>query len=330
MNTNTKFDLIDVKKCLVAIFMLCLPFGVPTVAQAQDVTIADWNFPGGRASAYTVRSIIEHVLGYQVEMTSASAAPVVWQTLDRGKGEIDIHTEVWLPNQGGLVDTFVNQKKSVELSERTWDAVQGYCVTPAAIEAGVTNVFDLSNPSKAALFDSNGDGKGEIWLGPEGWQSTNIERVRARDYGFSEFFELQSTDEAVATASLDKAFKNGDPWVGYCYGPHHNFNIFKLKLLDEPAHDPSKFVVVQPNDDPDWYSKSSVSSAYEDTNIRIGFSKNLRKEKPALVSLLENIQFNTQMINEMSYEIAINGKSPKDVADEWVSKNSDLVNSWLQ
>src|SRR5690606_4775598 len=102
-----------------------------------------------------------------------------------------------------------------------------YCVTKAtADEHGIKDVIDLSNPDNAVLFDTNGDGKGEIWIGASGWQSTNIETVRARDYGFADFFDLQTTEEAGATASLDNAVKSGKPWVGYCYSPHQNFALY--------------------------------------------------------------------------------------------------------
>jgi glycine betaine/proline transport system substrate-binding protein len=296
---------------------------------AQDAKVVDWNFPGGRASAFLVSAIADHALGSHVEIAPPLAVPVLWEALDRGDGEVDIHTEVWLPNQGGLVDTYVKEKGSVVLSDLSWQGVQGYCVTPAAIEQGITSVFDLSNPENAELFDTNGDGKGEIWVGSEGWQSTNIERVRARDYGIEEFFELQSAEESVAVASLDRAFKAGKPWVGYCYGPHHNFTLYNLTLLDEPAHDPDKFVMVQPNADPDWYNLSKVASAYPELTIRIGYVKDLKDKQPSLMQLLENIQLNADDINAFSYELMVNGRDPAEVAQEWVEANSDLIKSWV-
>ena len=298
-------------------------------AAAQDAKVVDWNFPGGRASAFLVSAIADHALGLNVELAPPLAVPVLWEALDRADGEVDIHTEVWMPNQGGLVASYVDEKGSVVLSERPWMGVQGYCVTPAAIEQGITSVFDLSNPDNALLFDSNGDGMGEIWIGSEGWQSTNIERIRARDYGIEEFFELQAAEESVATASLDRAFKADRAWVGYCYGPHHNFTLYNLSLLDEPAHDPDKFVMVQPNADPDWYNLSSVSSAYPETTIRIGYVAALEERQPALVQLLQNIQLSADDINAFAYELIVNERDPVEIASEWVEANSETVQSWV-
>ena len=36
----------------------------------------------------------------------------------------------------------------------------------------------------AANFDTDGDGMGEIWIGAAGWASTNIEKIRAKSYGY--------------------------------------------------------------------------------------------------------------------------------------------------
>jgi glycine betaine/proline transport system substrate-binding protein len=301
---------------------------MPAAALAADVVIPDPNYPSGRATAYLVKEAIEEALGLQVEMLNTTAVPVIWEAMSRGKGEIDIWTEAWVPNQQGLVDQYVESDGTVRLSDQSFEAVQGYCVTRAAVDGGVTSVFDLANPENAALFDTDGDGLGEIWIGPQGWQSTNIEQVRARDYGFADFFELQSTDEAVATAGLDAAEKAGKPWVGYCYGPHHNFAMHDLTLLEEPAHDPAKFVVVQPNEDPDWMGKSTVASAYADTRVHIAWSKTLADRHPQLVELLDNIEIDPEDVNRWSHEI-VQGRDPAEVVSEWVAANPDKIAAWM-
>lgn len=298
-------------------------------AMAADVVIPDPNYASGRATAHAVKAVIEETLGLEVEMLSTTAVPVIWEAMSRGKGEVDIWTEAWIPNQQGLVDRYVEDEGTVRLSEQSFEAIQGYCVPTATAEKhGVTSVFDLANPETAALFDTDGDGKGEIWIGPQGWQSTNIEKVRARDYGFGDFFELQSTDEAVATAGLDAAAKAGKPWVGYCYGPHQNFAIYDLTILKEPPHDPAKFVVVQPGDDPNWMAKSKVASAYADTRVHIAWSASLADRQPHLVSLLKQIEIDADDVNTWSYEI-VNGRDPDDVAKEWVKANPDLIADWM-
>lgn len=301
----------------------------PVSAQAVDVVIPDPNYISGRTTAFAVKAIIEEALGLEVEMVTTTAVPVIFEAMARGNGEIDIWTETWLPNQSGMVAKYVDEDKTVTMSDKSFEALNGYCVTKVTVEEfGIKSVFDLANPENAALFDTNGDGKGEIWIGPQGWQSTNTETVRARDYGFADFFELQSTDEAVATAGLDRAAKAGKPWVGYCYGPHQNFAIYEIVMLEEPPHDPENFVMVQPTEDPDWMAKSRVASAYADTSVHITWSSSLSERQPELVNLLKNIQLSADDVNAWSLAV-VNGEDPEAVTQAWVKANPDLIASWM-
>ncbi|MCB1882934.1 MAG: hypothetical protein KDG89_02885 [Geminicoccaceae bacterium] len=306
---------------------LALTF-LPLSAWAADVVIPDPNYASGRATAYATKAIVEDALGLEVEMLPTTAVPVIFEAMSRGKGEIDVWTETWLPNQSGPVDKYVKGDGTVVLGEKSFPAKQGYCVTRAAYDAGVKTVFDLANPKNAALFDTDGDGKGEIWIGAQGWQSTNTETIRARDYGFADFFELQSTDEAVATAGLDAAAKADKPWVGYCYSPHQNFAIYDLTFLEEPPYNPADFVMVQPAEDPAWKEKSHVASAYADTTVHFSWAKSLEERQPQLVALLKNIQFSADDVNTWSLDI-VNGGDPDTIARDWVAAHPDLMAQWM-
>ena len=136
--------------------------------------------------------------------------------------------------------------------------------------------------------------------------------------------------EAVATASLDKAAKADKPWVGYCYGPHQNSALYELVILEEPKHDPSKFKMVQPDADAGWFEKSSVSSAYAETNVHIAYNAKLSERQPTLAKLLENVRFDSDLISKWSYEIAVNKPEPADVAKEWVKANMGTITGWMK
>ena len=111
----------------------------------------------------------------------------------------------------------------------------------------------------AKHFDTNGDGRGEIWIGASGWASTNIEKIRAKSYGYDETMELVEMDETLAMANLDAAVAKDADHVLFCYTPHHVFALHDLVILEEPAYDASKWMVIQPTDDPQWLEKSGRS-----------------------------------------------------------------------
>jgi len=299
-------------------------------AFAADVTMPDPNYATATAVMNVIKAAAEQELGLQVSTVTTTAVPVIWEAMDRNKGEVDVWPDTWLPNQQGLVDKYVKQKGTVKLAKNSYEARQGYCVTKVTVDKyGIKNVSDLANPDNAKLFDRDGDGKGNIWIGAPGWQSTNIEKVRARDYGFADFFNLETTDEAISNATLDRAAKENKPWVGYCYGPHQNFARYDLAFLEEPKYDPAKFVVVQANDDPQWYEKSKIASAYAETTVHITYAASLAERQPDLVAALERIKFNPDDISKWASAIVVDKKAADAVAKDWIKANPDVVGKWF-
>ncbi|MGV3549263.1 ABC transporter substrate-binding protein [Rhizobium sp.] len=318
----------SIVRTLVITSTILAGFGLGT-AVAQPITVADPGYATAQGTAYVVKLLLEEQLGQQVEAVKSSSVPVIWEALNRGTGEIDIWTDVWLPNQKSFVDQYAGADGKVKLAPAFYAGTQGYCTTrDVADKNDINSVFDLADPAKAALFSTDGKGKGRIWLGAAGWLSTNIETVRARDYGFADFFDLQTTDEAVATADLDAAVKAGKGWIGYCYGPHQNFARYDLKVLEEPKHDEANWKFVEPSD-PNWLEKSSIKSAYKDAEIHIAYSKTLAEKAPEVAAVLDKVTFTTDAVSKLAFAIAVEGKTPEDAAREWLAANPELVASWI-
>ncbi|CAK7259394.1 MULTISPECIES: glycine betaine ABC transporter substrate-binding protein [unclassified Shinella] len=300
----------------------------PALAQANPITIADPGYATAQGTAYVVKVLLEEQLGKEVEAVKAGSVPVIWEALNRNGGEIDIWTDVWLPNQQALVDQYAGEGGKVKLAANSYAGTQGYCTTKATADKhDIHSVFDLADPAKAAVFSADGKGKGKIWIGAAGWLSTNIETVRARDYGFADFFELQTTDEAVATADLDAAVKAGTGWIGYCYGPHQNFARYALEVLEEPKHDDAAWTFVEPSD-PNWLEKSAIKSAYKDAAIHIAYSGSLAESAPEVAAILEKVTFTTDAVSKLAFAIAVEGKTPDDAARDWIAANPDVVAGW--
>ena len=209
-------------------------------------------------------------------------------------------------------------------------AFQGMCVPKATAEKhGVKSIYDLTDPDKSALFDTNGDGRGEIWIGASGWASTNVEKIRAKSYGYAETMELVEMDETLALAALDAAVAADKPYVFFCYTPHHMFALHELVILEEPKYDASKWTVIQPTDDPDWLDKSSADVAWDLAYLHIHFAKALEESQPEAANLLANVKLDTDTVSKMTFALVVEKQDPLDFAKKWVADNSDQVNSWL-
>ncbi|RBW58777.1 glycine betaine ABC transporter substrate-binding protein [Ruegeria sp. A3M17] len=296
-------------------------------ALAADIVIGVPNWPSVNATAHILKVAIEQNLGLEVELQNGTN-PIVFEAMD--SGAMHVHPEVWMPNQQNLHDTYVKDKGTVTFNANGVEAFQGMCVDKATAEAhGITSIEDLTNPDNAALFDSNGDGQGELWIGAPGWASTNVEKIRAKSYGYDQVFELTEIDETVAYANLDNAIKAGEPWVGFCYTPHYVFALHDMQILEEPAYDAAKWKVLQPTDDPDWLEKSEAGVAWDLAFLHLHFAKSLEEEYPEVATMLSNMKLDTDTVSAMTFALVIEGQEPLAYAEEWVGANEDAVLGWM-
>ncbi len=298
------------------------------IAQAADVVIGVPNWPSVRVTAHVLKVIMEDNLGLEVELQNGTN-PVVFEAMD--SGAMHVHPEVWMPNQVNLNNKFVKQKKSVKMNPNGIPAFQGMCVTKGtAARTGIKNLSDLTNPDMAKNFDSDGDGKGEIWIGAAGWASTNVEKIRAKSYGYSETMNLKEMDETLALAEVDNAVSKKTNVVFFCYTPHHMFALHELVVLKEPDYDAAKWNVIQPTDDPEWLEKSEAGVAWDLAYLHIHYAAALEKSNAAAADLLSKVKLDTDTVSKMTFALVVEKQDPADYAKNWVANNGKLVDSWLQ
>ncbi|MEM8856272.1 MAG: glycine betaine ABC transporter substrate-binding protein, partial [Pseudomonadota bacterium] len=253
----------------------------------------------------------------------------IFDAVDRG--EVDVHPEVWLPNSEELVKKYAVDRGTLRLSPRGVPAAQNICTTPDTVEqTGIQSVKDLANPDVAQHFDTDGDGRGEMWIGAFTWSSTPIERVRARSYGYADTMLLLTMEEDIAMASIDAAVATGHPIVFYCYQPHHVFKLHDIVVLDEPPHDPDTWKIVRPEDNPAWLSVSKAGSAWGPSHFHLAYATDLDASHAQIARFLTNVALTTDEAAAMTYAIDVEGRSPDEVAAAWIEDNGARLKDWIQ
>lgn len=296
-------------------------------AYAADVIIGVPNWPSVRVTAHVLKVVLEDNLGLEVELQNGTN-PVVFEAMD--SGSMHVHPEVWLPNQSNLNNKFVNDRGTVKVNPNGVAGDQAMCVTKGTAErTGVSALSDLTDPDMAKNFDTDGDGKGEIWIGAAGWASTNVEKVRAKSYGYSETMQLKEMDETLALAEVDNAVAQKKNIVFFCYTPHHMFALHDLVILKEPKHEEAKWKVIQPTDDPEWLEKSDAAVAWDTAYLHIHYAAKLEEDQPAAAEVLKNVKLDTATVSAMTYALVVEKQDPEAYAKKWVSENGALVDSWL-
>ncbi|MDE0345679.1 MAG: glycine/betaine ABC transporter substrate-binding protein [Boseongicola sp.] len=301
---------------------------LPALA-AEEVKIGLPSWTGAQAIGHLLGEIVTSRIGGKVEYVPGNNA-TIFQAMDQGKGDIDVHPDVWLPNQESFTNKYVVGEGTVVLSSNPYEGNQGFCVSKDFGEANnITDIADLGRPDVAALMDSDGNGKGEMWIGAPGWASANVNEVKTRDYGLLDFIEPIRAEESVKTARIRDSIAKGEGYAFYCYKPHAVWFMFDVQMLSEPAYDPAKYIMVQPSDDADWYNKSMVATKDALKDVQIAWSKSLEERSPAIAEFFANFALTADDVSGLAFEVSANGRDPADVAKDWVAANSDRVDAWL-
>ena len=300
-----------------------------SATMAERVAIGEFKYANYQAIMHLIKALVEDRLGGEVEIVPANNA-MMYAGMDRGKGEIDVHADVWIPNQRDFYEEYVVRRGTVLYSEHSYAATTGFCVPKYfAEEQNLTSVFDLARPEIAAMLDSDGNGKGEIFIGLPGSAQVAINHVKVRDYGLLISNERVEADFAVNYAALDDAVRKHKGYAFFCWAPDGVWLLHDLVQLEEPPHDPSCVKMVQPKEDPDWLEKSKITCADATKQVQIGYSKSLLERSPTIASLLAGIALDTETVSGWAFEIGSKKRDPAEVMKEWIANNPKRVDSWF-
>lgn len=296
---------------------------------AEEVNIGQPSWVGAKAIAQLIASVVEERIGGKANLVPGNNASI-FQAMDAGKGDIDVHPDVWLPNQESFTKKYVDGTQRVELSSNSYEGKQSFCVSKDFSEKhNVQSIYDLARPEIAKMMDSDGNGKGEIWIGAPGWASANVNEVKVRDYGLLPFMDPIRAEQSVMQATVADSIAKGRGYAFYCYSPHAIWFLHDIVRLSEPPFDPEKYMMLQPSDDPDWYKNSKVETEDALKQVQVAYSKSLEERSPVIYEFLQNMQLTSDDVSYFAFQIAGKKRDPQEVIREWINQNSDRVDSWL-
>lgn len=294
-------------------------------ASAADVVIGVPDWPSARATANIIKVVMENRLHLSVDLRAATNEQI-FEGIDNGT--MHVHPEVWLPNQSDLYAEYVEGRRSARMSPRGVEASQGVCTTQATAEAlNLRALSDLTNPEIARRFDTDFDGKGEMWIGAADWASTKEMIRRASALGFDKTMSLLTAPEPVALAAIDIAAATGKPLVFYCYSPHHVFALHNIVRLDEG---PQGFAVASGSSGSDVASGSARPAGWNQAHFHIAYSAALADGAPQTAEFLRRINLDPDTVTAFTYALVVERQDPGEFARIWVQQNQERVDQWVQ
>lgn len=209
-----------------------------------------------RAETNVMAYVLENIMGYDVEMTSVSAA-AMYQGLANGEGDA-VFTS-WLPlTHGDYMDQVGND---VENLGPSYEGARLGWVVPTYVD--IDSIEDLNGVKDK--FD------GQIIGIDPGAGLMKASKQAIEDYNLD--YELVEGTDATMVVSLKQAIDNNEWIVATGWSPHWKFARWDLKYLDDPK-------------------KSLGESETINTIVR----KGLKEDMPEVYELCDNFQWNDAQI----------------------------------
>src|ERR687889_2167269 len=228
------------------------------------------------------------------------------------RGDIDLLTEVALPNQQELADQASEQ---VEIVSQTYgDAAQGwfvpaYAVAPGGPLEGLTSVTQLNDFSDAL--------GGKFYDADPGYVTTEQNTKRLKGYGIT--LEHVAAGEAAELAQLKRAYSRKQPIVLYLYHPHAVHAQYDMVQLQEPT----------PFSD-GCLTTGDGACAMPAYSANVAVSKDLQKQAPRFAALLKHLRISVDEMEAMQKAVDVDKKDVATVAKEWVAKNAAKTDEWAK
>lgn len=298
-----------------------------TSAGAQEkITFSDLSWNGAQAIGHVLAAIVEQEMGGDAEIVSGmNQAAVIMAGMDKGDGSIDVYTDMWMPNQQALWDEYIDGNQTVATNQPYKGTSNIY--VPSYMADKVSSIEDLNNPEIAAMFDTDGNGKGEYWAGDVTWASTKRWQIKFKSYGLDGLWEPNIVSADTFKAGLEAAYTAGKPQLFYYWTPEAIHVKYDLTALEEPERFDGCEVVDL--DAEDWLEVSYFECVIAANEIFVAYSKSLEERNPPVAKMLSNVQFTGDEINGWIVEMFENKRDPREVAEEWIADNKETVDGWI-
>src|SRR5215218_3832883 len=290
-----------------------------TAKDCGKVTLNEQAWAGSTANTYIAKAVLEDKLGCQVEITKIAEIPVFQAMAD---GKVDAVLEDWqhveeykkyvdkagtVVNAGSLgvighIGWFIPQYLMDEHPEfKTWEGLKGEEDLFKTAESGDQGMFLGGDPSYVQK-----DKKLIEALG------LNLKHVTAGA-------------EPSQVARWSQLYKQQKPVLFYWYTPQYLNQEYDLAEVKLPERFKGCKDDAKAGGDPAQYK-----CAYDVTIINKLFSKEFADSGSPAYDMLKKFKLTNEDQELVAKAIAGDKVDPEKAGKDWVAKNADKVNAWLQ
>ena len=253
-----------------------------TEVSKPTIVFSDLNWQSARTQNRIAMFIVEHGYGYPVDLISGETQ-VLWDNLLDGDSLVTM--EVWLPNQQEAWDEAIINGAVIPLGKSLDANWQGFVVpTYLTHQRQLTDLSDIGD--QIDLFTAPGaygrDRKAVLVTCPVGAECHEINQAKIKAYKMEDEVELVVPSSLFALQdSLERAYSEKKPWLGYMWGPSRLSEELDLTILKEPAYSEECWA-------------NAKGCAYPTATVLVAVNPSMLNVAPDVVEFLRNWEFTTR------------------------------------
>ena len=329
---------------------------ISSIGAGVNVTMGRANWASGYVQAEIYKQVLEQA-GYTVASPSLLELDPSAGYLAMAEGSMDFWTNSWYPGHlswhaAELTDgSLVADHVSIVDGLFAGAGVQGFLITKSvAEENGITSMQQINDdPAITALFDSDGNGKADIFGCPESWTCDNIISAQITYYGWDNIEQTIAGYDAMFAQATDLA-NAGEPMAIYTWTPSAYVttlipgdNVLWLTMnaddiLDDSnpnGDDGGEFYDQRPGFDGFGadFCTQPCQLGWKPADIQVTANNDFLAANPFLEALFPLMRPSVIDISILQVEQGNGDGSEAEVesiAAGWIADNQDLVSSWLE
>lgn len=299
-----------------------------------EITFADYGWDSALVLNRMAQYILEEGYGYETGSIPGETIPLFQGMLS---GDIQVSMEIWADQLEGW-DEALEEGTVQDLGLSIDETVQGWYVPTYVIEGDeergiepmapdLQSIEDL--PDYWELFeDPEDDSKGRFYDCIAGWECERVNEVKFEAYGLGEYYNrfLPGSGPALAT-SLVTAYEQGEPWLGYYWGPTWIFGQVELTQIEEPENTEecwdNIYTAIEEG------GTVEEACAYPAVPVHTAVTTDFYEAAPDVMEFLENVDFTMEEISEILAAMNDQELDAEGGAEWFLREKTDKWHEWV-
>ncbi|MEB3343172.1 glycine betaine/L-proline ABC transporter substrate-binding protein ProX [Okeania sp.] len=271
-------------------------------------------------------------LGYEIEEPKQLGIPAIHIAVSNG--DLDFTAAHWEIAHEELFNSNGGEKKLERLGNLISNAIQGYQIDKKTAEKyNITNLSQLQDPEIARLFDSDDDGKANLIGCNAGWMCEKTIAHHLQAYELEDTVEQIRGNYSALLVDAITRYREGEPVLFFAWKPHWSSSTLKegedIEWLNVPF---TSLLGTMEKFTEKETSFNGKNLGFPVDNIKILANKKFLETNPVAKSFLEQVEVPIEDVNIQQEKVQNGENKPEDIrrhAEEWVSNNQALFDSWV-